>query len=83
MVEVFTTNIQSKCQSEALSETLRDKFPHLRINFDLVQTRLPYPCGHSVLRVEGNEIDAESIRSVVHQSGFLCDILEDKVCIKN
>lgn len=80
LVEVFTTNIQSKIQAGRILKKLEKSFPKLKINFDLSKTRLPYPCGHSILRVEGNEINSENIISIMNQSGFMCDILEDKVC---
>ena len=80
MIEVFTTNIQSKIQAENILKTLEKSFPELKINFDLSETKFPYPCGHSILRVEGNTINSESIISIINQSGFKCDILEDKVC---
>jgi len=80
LVEVFTTNIQSKIQAERILNPLEKNFLELKINFDLNETELPYPCGHSILRVEGNTINSESIISILNQSGFKCDILEDKVC---
>lgn|GEM_PF-379571 len=79
-IEVFTTNIQSKIQAERIVQILESSFPKLKINFDLCETELPYPCGHTILRVEDNEINSEIIISIIKQSGFMCDILEDKVC---
>lgn len=79
-VEVFTTNIQSKIQAERILKMLESHFPKLKINFDLNETVLPYPCGHTILRVEGNTINSEKIIAIIKKSGFMCDILEDKVC---
>lgn len=79
-VEVFTTNIQSKIQTERILKMLESSFPKLKINFDLSETEQPYPCGHTILRVEGNTINSEKIIEIVNQSGFICDILENKVC---
>ncbi|OPB87922.1 hypothetical protein BAS06_12075 [Elizabethkingia miricola] len=79
-VEVFTTNIQSKIQAERIVKILESCFPKLKINFDLFETELSYPCGHTILRVEDNEINSENIISIIKKSGFMCDILEDKVC---
>lgn len=80
MIEVFTTNIQSKVEANQLLKTLRAKFPKVKVDYDLSETKLSYPCGHSVLRAEGSKINSENIISIVKQSGFKCDVLEDKVC---
>lgn len=80
MIEVFTTNIKSEIQAERILKTLDTIFPKLKINFDVSKTELPYPCGHSILRIEGKTIHSESIIATMKQSGFMCDILEDKVC---
>jgi len=79
-IEVFSTNVQSEIQAQLILETLEKSFPELKINFDLNETKLPYPCRHSILRVEGTTINSESLVSIINQSGFKCDILEDKVC---
>ncbi|MGO1245237.1 MAG: hypothetical protein ACTMH4_14225 [Sphingobacterium sp.] len=79
-VEVFTTNIQNKIQAEHIVKILESSVPKMKINFDLCETELPYPCGHTILRVENSEINSGNIISIVKQSGFMCDILEDKVC---
>jgi len=79
-VEVFTTNIQSKIQADSVLNLLENRFQTLKINFDLNEVEQPYPCGHTVVRVEGNTINAENIIAIINQSGFRCDILEDKVC---
>ncbi|SPW29535.1 Uncharacterised protein [Elizabethkingia miricola] len=79
-IEVFTTNIQSKIQAERIVQTLESSFPKLKINFDLCETELPYPCGQRFYELKDNEINSEIIISIIKQSGFMCDILEDKVC---
>src|SRR5690606_2793248 len=83
-VQVFTTDIKNRFQEERLLRTLEKSFPELEINFDLwdylSNPEMPYPCGHSILRVQGNTINSKSIISTINQSGFKCDILENKVC---
>ncbi|GAB5566153.1 MAG: hypothetical protein Wins2KO_32160 [Winogradskyella sp.] len=73
MVEVFITNIKEPVQSEKILTVLKKKFPELKINFDLDDC-------HKILRVEGFEINHESIISLITNSGYKCTILEDKVC---
>lgn len=80
MIEVFTTDVQNEFQAEKLLSILNNNFPQLKINFDIERTQLPYPCGHSILRVEGRLINSEKIISLASKSGFMCDILEDKIC---
>jgi len=80
LVEAFTTNIQSKIQAESVLKRLENNYPTLKINFDLSKSEQPYPCGHTVIRVEGNTIIAENIIATINQLGFRCDILEDQVC---
>jgi len=80
MIEVFTTNIQSEIQAIRVIGILEKSFIDLKINFDLNETHLPYPCGHTILRIEGKVINTEKVLSIVNKSGFRCDILEDKVC---
>ncbi|MDY0779430.1 hypothetical protein [Tenacibaculum sp. IB213877] len=80
MIEVFTTNIENEFQAEKIIEILEKNSPHIKIDFDLSETEFPYPCGHTILRVEGTAINNQHIISLVKELGFLCDILEDKLC---
>ncbi|TYQ00168.1 hypothetical protein C7447_101778 [Tenacibaculum adriaticum] len=80
MIEVFTTNIQDHIQVNCILKILENSFPVLKFNFDLEDFKLPYPCNHSILRVEGKLIHTESIITILDQLGYQCDILEDKVC---
>lgn len=79
-IEVFVTDIKSLIQVEQLLKKLEESFPKLKINYDLSASEAPYPCGHTVLRVEGNEISSGKIRSTISHLGFNCQVLEDKVC---
>jgi len=80
MVEVFITNIYEPAQASKTLETLKAEFPELSIHFDLHDPKEPFPCGHSVLRTEGADINSKEIIAAVARSGFLCDVLEDKAC---
>lgn len=80
MIEVFTTSIQNKIQTKKILKTFKSSFPQWKVNFDIDETKLPYPCGNSILRVEGKTINTEKVMLVLNKSGFKCDILEDKVC---
>ena len=68
MVEVFKTNVQTKAQSEVLLFMLCRLFPSFKINFDL------FDCD-KILRVEGNDIQASKIISVLNAHQFQCEAL--------
>lgn len=80
MVEVFTTNIQLQIQADQVLSILKQSFPELKVSFDINDSELPFPCGHSILRVEGEPVNPEEILSMMNKTGYQCDILEDKVC---
>ncbi len=80
MIEVFTTSIRTQDEAKRVLHTIGNQFPGLKINFDLEDSGRPYPCGHSILRVEGAAIQPAPIISAINKSGFNCDILEDKIC---
>lgn len=80
MIEVFTTNVQSKIQAEPILKLLQNNFPQLLINFDIDDSETQNPFCHNILRVEGATINAKKIIEIVNQSGFQCNILEDKIC---
>ena len=82
MVEVFITDIQNENQAERVSGTIQSNSDNLKINFDLNETDLPFPCGHTILRIEGSNINSDKILATVIGLGFKCEILEDKICIK-
>jgi hypothetical protein len=69
MVEVFKTNVQKKAQSEQLLCVLSDTFPSFKINFDLSD------CDR-VLRVEGENMEALRIMTLLKEYGFTCEVLE-------
>ena len=80
MVEVYTTNIRDRRQADELLQTLQAAYADLKLSVDLDTTEQPYPCGHSILRVEGANVPADQILAHVRDIGFLCDVLEDKIC---
>ncbi len=82
MVEDFTTNIPNKHQADEIISVLENKFLGLKISFDKERTIINYPCDHSILRVEGNTVLAETFTKEVNTLGFECDILEDRLCRK-
>ena len=69
MVEVFKTNVQKKAQSRLLLLVLYEAFPSFKINFDLSDC-------DKVLRVEGENMEAWSIRILVEKHGFTCEVLD-------
>lgn len=79
-VEVFITDVKNNIQVEQSLKKLEKVFPKLKINLDLNESELPYPCGHTVLRVKGKGVSFDKIRSTIRHLGFNCDVLEDKIC---
>ncbi|WP_461445620.1 hypothetical protein [Maribacter sp.] len=77
MVEVFITDIKKQTQAKKMVKTLKRLFSELKISFDMDETGLPFPQGQTVLRAEGEPIDANAIVLQVKKSGFMCDIMED------
>lgn len=80
MIQVFITDIQNNAQSDRVLNTIQNGYNGLRINLDLNETEFPFPCGHTILRVEGSNINSEAIMVDVRGLGFNCEILEDKIC---
>ena len=58
-------------------------FSELNINYDIDVTGLLFPQGHTVLRVEGKNIDVGQIILMVRKSGLNCEIMEDHITQKN
>lgn len=81
MTETFITNIQNKVQANIILNSIKTENPDLKVNFDLNETEKAFPCGHTILRVEGDKINLERIVTSVQNLGYSCEILQDKVCI--
>ncbi|SNZ00415.1 hypothetical protein SAMN06265377_2239 [Flagellimonas pacifica] len=79
MVEVFITNVKEPKQAEETLKVLEHTLPKFKINFDLEDFEKPYPCGHSILRIEGSSINNKKIIQIIQNEGFKCEILEDKL----
>lgn len=80
MIEVFITDIQNLVQADRISSIIQNENTDLKIHFDLNETELPFPCGHTILRVEGSKINSDKVMVAVKSKGFNCEILEDKIC---
>ncbi|MDL5514026.1 hypothetical protein QSE00_19580 [Arenibacter sp. M-2] len=81
MVEVFMTNVKSEILSIEILQFLENEYPEVKSNFDLEDFNKPYPCGHSILRIEGKVIDINSITIQLKRKGIECELLEDKICV--
>lgn len=68
MVEVFKTNVESLNESEKIVQTLKKKFPLLKINFDLDDC-------DKILRVEGQTIFIEEIIREMNVKKYRCELL--------
>lgn len=81
MIEIFITNIYDEAIALDLNTQLVSQYPLYKINFDLNDIKpVPFPCGHSILRIEGKDIKRTEVVSFITKSGYQCDILEDKIC---
>ncbi|TVZ15631.1 hypothetical protein [Maribacter sp. MAR_2009_72] len=81
MVEVLITNVKLEGHSEEILHFLKNGYPTLKINFDLEDFNRPYPCGHSILRIEGGCLDTVAIIRQLRSKGIECDLLDDKICV--
>jgi hypothetical protein len=68
MVEIFKTNVESRNESERMVQTLKKKFPLLKINFDLDDS-------DNILRVEGKNIFIEEIIREMNLKKYRCELL--------
>ncbi|MCO6164462.1 hypothetical protein [Flavobacterium sp. NRK F7] len=83
MIEVFITNITKDYQAKKVIKQLYNRFLDFKIDYDLNETVLHFPCGHTVIRLEGERISVESIVQMVRQMGFECQVMPDTICVKN
>lgn len=68
-IEVFKTNVQEATIADKLIILIHEHFPGNKINFDM------HDCD-KILRVEGENLIASNIVSIVNAHGFMCVILE-------
>ena len=80
MIEVFITDIQNKAQADRVSSRILVENTDLKVNFDFNETEVAFPCGHTILRMEGDVVNSDEIIAIVKESGFNCEVLEDKIC---
>ncbi len=80
MVEVFITNVKSEVLSTQVLQFLEKEQPQLKFNFDLEDFNRPYPCGHSILRIEGVLIDTNAITQQIKSHRIECELLKDTIC---
>lgn len=69
MVEVFITDIESSEKAEAIICEFEKLFPTYKANFDLEDC-------DKILRIESENINAESIITTLNQKNINCKILE-------
>ncbi len=81
MVDVLITNIKLESIATEMLHFLEGAHPQLKFNFDLEDFDKPYPCDHSILRIEGSFIDTNVIKEQLKNKGFRCGLLEDKICV--
>lgn len=79
MIEVFTTDIPNSTLGKRMVKRLKSGDDHLEIDFDIERSIVDYPRDHSILRVEGEQFDAQHIISLVQDSGHKCHILKDEL----
>ncbi|PWJ57041.1 hypothetical protein CLV98_109151 [Dyadobacter jejuensis] len=80
MIQVFITDLRDPSQANTLLDTLEASLEGLKINFDFSDTNQPFPCGHTILRTEGDDIHTEKLLYILNKSGVACSPLEERVC---
>lgn len=79
MVEVFITDIIEKHDAIEIIKSIKQMYSQLKVSYDINETNLPFPHGHTVLRIEGAHIPVNALKLMVNTSGFLCEIMEDNM----
>ncbi len=69
MVEIFKTNIADEVQAAFVLQLLKEQWPRYMANVDLED------CDR-ILRVEGESVEHEKIRSLMRLKGYVCDVLK-------
>lgn len=84
MIEVFITNIMEVYQAENTIKELSDCFLDLEITYDMDETGLHFPCGHTVIRIKSfknRKIQSENIMGMVNKMGYKCQIMPESICV--
>lgn len=82
MTEIFITDIQTKAQADYVLKYLKAENSELRANYDLNETGLTFPCGHTIFRLEAETINLEKVLNLMKNWKINVEILEDKICKK-
>ncbi|MGY5354732.1 hypothetical protein [Wenyingzhuangia sp. IMCC45467] len=80
MVEVFITNIKKEKEAKKIVQLLEKKFLNIIVDYDMNETGLDFPCGHTVIRTENTLLDIHKIIATIQQRGIICEIMKDKIC---
>ena len=68
-VAVFKTNVNQASQAKNILEKLLYHYPEHRINFDLEDC-------DKILRIEGKPQELHLLKKIIHENGFICEILK-------
>lgn len=68
-IEIFRTNIQNESVADEIRIKLNLLFPHSCINFDLQDC-------DKILRIAGEDFNAEILIGAVNSAGIFCEILD-------
>lgn len=69
MIELFKTNVNDADAKECLIRLLEQFFPGCRITIDM------HDCD-KVLRLEGLNVQVETVKQLMHERGFHCSELD-------
>lgn len=69
MIELFKTNVNDVNAKECLIHLLKQFFPNCRITIDM------HDCD-KVLRLEGMNVQTETVKQLVREKGFHCSELD-------
>lgn len=70
MVEVFRTNVTDPLDSQRVLRALHTHFPFGILSFDLEDC-------DKVLRIEDQQVCADTTVSVLEKLGYFCEVLEE------
>ncbi|WP_125723725.1 hypothetical protein [Flavobacterium ustbae] len=69
IVEIFKTNVQKESDRDYVIAVMQNQFPEYQINFDLEDC-------DKILRVEGIDLQYDTVMNEVHGLGYTCVRLE-------
>jgi hypothetical protein len=80
MIEIFMADIATQAGATKTLDKIKAENPELKINFDPKETDLPFPCGHTIFRIEGELLNSENISNTFRNLKVNTGILEDRIC---